>query len=398
MSRDRAQELLEKLLNDRLSDGEADELSAWVNTLGDRHDCEARLEALWNDFHPEDAMDADRADQILDKIFSRSVGVPQNTHRKTRLFSWKAAAAIAVILAGSLLLVLGPGRKAGDRHTPGLSETLIRPGGKRAFLHIAGKTTIALDSLATGTALPSGAALAVKTSSGLISYESGKRPAVAGEVSQNTVSTPRGGEYEVQLTDGTRVWLNAASSVSFPAVFSGDERKITVTGEVYLEVAQKANRPFIVSIATPEGKDLGTVQVLGTHFNINAYQDEDAVRTTLLEGSVRVLHEGDSKLLRPDDQAEITGQRAITVHQDVDVTEAVAWKNGYFDFQETDIASVMRQVSRWYDVDIVYQDTTPAHFLGTISRKVALSEVLKMLELTGVVHFDVSGKTITVVP
>lgn len=203
-----------------------------------------------------------------------------------------------------------------------------------------------------------------------------------------TAATPKGGTYQVILSDGTHVWLNADSKLSFPSQFTGDNRKVTLLGEAYFEVAKNKAKPFVVSYGSAE------VEVLGTHFNITAYRDETASKVTLLEGAVKVSRGVEKVVLKPGQQAEISEQRnaAIAVNSNIDTEQVVAWKNGYFMFANEPVESIMRKVSRWYDVTIVYQDNLHDKALwGTVSRFKNVSEVLKRLELTGVVRFKMDN-------
>jgi ferric-dicitrate binding protein FerR (iron transport regulator) len=193
------------------------------------------------------------------------------------------------------------------------------------------------------------------------------------------------------LADGTQVWLNAASSIRFPVVFTGAERKVEITGEVYFEVSKNAAIPFKVKTAASE------VVVLGTHFNVNAYDDEAAVKTTLLEGSVKIIAAGQPiKYLQPGQQSAINKQGTITVLNNADIEEALAWKNGRFQFNSADLKSILRQISRWYDVDVVYKGNVNLHFTGQLTRNDNVSKVFEELVLTGEVHFKIEGKKIIV--
>lgn len=215
--------------------------------------------------------------------------------------------------------------------------------------------------------------------------------ATANQVTYNTVSTPKAGEYEITLPDGTKIWLNSVSSITFPTAFTGNERRVSITGEVYFEVAKNKNKPFIVET---RGQN---VTVLGTHFNINAYDDENTIKTTLLEGSIKLSAHSNSKILTPGQQAEVTNNR-ITIINNSDTEAAVAWKNGYFVFDNTDLPTLMRQLSRWYDVNTVYNGNAGNHeFVGQIKRSVKLSSVLKILEASGV-HFKIEGENLYIQP
>jgi ferric-dicitrate binding protein FerR (iron transport regulator) len=214
------------------------------------------------------------------------------------------------------------------------------------------------------------------------------------EMKYNTVSTPRGGQYKLVLGDGTRVWLNAESSLKFPAGFSLNQREVELRGEAYFEVAKNPARPFKVTVLTPSG-DGGTVEVLGTHFNINSYGDEPVVKTTLLEGSVRVTKAGHTVVIRPGEQAQ-AGATIRVVHTDTD--QEVGWKEGEFVFRNATIQQVAAQLTRWYDVEVEYRGSVTDHFNATIDRKESLQSLLKLLEGTKRVHFTLAGKKLIIGP
>jgi len=261
-----------------------------------------------------------------------------------------------------------------------------------------------------GTLARQGQVKVIKLSDGQLAYTGQDQ-----EVYYNTLSNPRGSRViTLTLPDGTKVWINAASSLRYPTVFTGGERKVEVNGEAYFEVFKNASQPFKVNIT---GKE--TVEVLGTSFNVNAYSDEPEISTTLLEGSVRVravvsdsvvgVNTNNDKLslvLKPGQQARLlvgekrdNDQDQLKIKNNVDVEEVLAWKNGRFAFGGVDIQEVMREVSRWYDVQVEYQGTpTTQHFRGGISRSADASQVFKMLETTGLVHFSIQNKKIIVMP
>ncbi|HEX8020150.1 FecR family protein [Mucilaginibacter sp.] len=265
----------------------------------------------------------------------------------------------------------------------------IVPGTNKATLTLANGTTISLDDANNGQIAKQAGVKITKTANGQIVYQAeatGQEQAV-----QNTVTTPKGGQYKIILPDGTTVWLNAASSITYPTVFKGADREVTLNGEGYFEVAKNKAMPFRVKSA------LQTVEVLGTHFNINTYADEAQVKTTLLEGSVKVISATNSTLIIPGEQAVIDreGNGAISKQQ-VNLDKEVAWKNGVFSFADEDIREVMRQVSRWYDIDVVYEGDMPHEkFFGEISRSSNLVDVFRILELNNM-KFAVEGKTVKV--
>jgi ferric-dicitrate binding protein FerR (iron transport regulator) len=219
-----------------------------------------------------------------------------------------------------------------------------------------------------------------KVEQGLVTY-SGK--GLFAENQFNTITAPTGGKYSVVLPDGSRAWLNAESSIRFPTVFAKNERKVSIAGEVYFEITPDKQKPFLVDV-----RGLQSIKVLGTHFNVNAYGDEAAVTTTLLEGSVVVsAADKNNKTVRliPGDQASLSGKGTIQVEKDVNTEGVIAWKNGFFQFEKANIKTVMRQLSRWYNVDVTYEGVASERtFSGKINRSVNASEVLEILQFTGV--------------
>lgn len=313
--------------------------------------------------------------------------------RKWKLWRY-AAAAIILLSAGAYFLFNQQEKQADDAITARLGiEYDIAPGGNKAILRLADGRTIVLDSAANGSLAVQGNATIVKLPDGKIAYTTDG--AAISEVQYNTMSTPRGGQYRLALPDGTQVWLNAASSITFPTAFAGKERKVTVQGEVYMEVAKKEQQPFIVDV---DGKI--AVEVLGTHFNINSYADEASIKTTLIEGKVAIKANGKTTLLQPGQQAAaIGGDVSVTSLKQMEITKAIAWKDGRFNFQDANLQEIMRQLARWYDVEVLYEKGVPdLEFFGEIERSLPLSEVLKGLKMSGV-HFRLEeGKRLVVLP
>lgn len=265
----------------------------------------------------------------------------------------------------------------------------IAPGGNKATLILADGSKLVLDEVKNGRVAKQGESLVEKKHSGLLSYLTNNEGAETAPVTYNTITTPRGGQYNVILADGTEVWLNAASSLKFPTSFTGKEREVELTGEAYFEVAKNKAMPFHVTAAGQ------TVEVLGTHFNVNAYTDENGIKTTLLEGSVKVSKAGLQVVIKPGQQA-LFNNSAVNVTDGVDIDEVMAWKNGKFYFNNADIQTVMRQVSRWYNVDIEYAGKIPEdHFTGKFSKNMTAANALKVLEFTGV-NFKIEGRKIIV--
>ena len=264
-------------------------------------------------------------------------------------------------------------------------EHEIVPGKNGATLTLANGKKIGLTNASNGKLAEEAGVLISKTADGQLVYEI-KENQNSNKI--NTLSTSNGETYQVRLPDGTAVWLNAASSIKYPIAFSGNERRVEISGEVYFEVKHDASKPFRVVA------DEQTVEVLGTHFNINAYTDEKAIKTTLLEGSVRVVANGNSAILKVG-QASAVNENKISIGSADDA--AVAWKDGYFEFSDTDIQTVMRQISRWYNVDVIYTGTMPQEtFTTRISRHKNISQVLNIIRASKSVNVEIQGRRIMV--
>lgn len=267
----------------------------------------------------------------------------------------------------------------------------LAPGGNKATLTLADGKKITLDDKANGTILSQAGIQITKKADGKLVY---KLDEVKGKANQlnlfNTIETPRGGQYEITMPDGTKVWLNAMSSLKYPLVFDKNERKVLLKGEAYFEVAKQKDAPFKVVT------DLQEIRVLGTHFNVNAYDNENSTRTTLLEGAVKVWVKGSLTTLKPGQQAVLKADHVDVLEVDTEI--AVAWKNGTFNFNRESLESIMRQVSRWYDVDIIYQDEASRKLVlsGSVSRFENARELLQVLSLTKLVQFRIEGRRIIV--
>ena len=270
----------------------------------------------------------------------------------------------------------------------------IFPGGNKATLTLADHTTINLDDAKNGVLGQQGNTELIKQKDGQLTYRTAEARSSAA-IAYNLLTTPRGGQYQLTLPDGSKVWLNAASTLKYPTSFTGKDRIVELQGEAYFEIARNPAMPFKVAVSPQKGQTPAEVVVLGTHFNIKAYGDEPLIHATLLEGSVRVQKGGANVLLQPGQQADWNSTSDPKTSA-ADVEEAVAWKNGLFKFNEATIQDVMRQLSRWYDVEVVYTNGIPGDlFRGEIYRNVNVSKVLKVLEASGV-HFTVEGNKILV--
>jgi transmembrane sensor len=305
---------------------------------------------------------------------------------------WLRYAAAIIIIAG-LAVYFWKNEPKKEAHTAVVSKqvrTDVEPGRDGAILTLADGRQLVLDSLGNGIIATQNGAKVV-LNNGALSYD--QNGDAAASIIYNTMHTPKGRQFQLVLPDGTKVWLNAASSITYPTVFTGNERRIEIKGEAYLEVMKNAQMPFIVTI--PRG---GEVKVLGTHFNINAYDDEDAIRTTLLEGSVSVKSAAESFVfLKPGEQAVMSRVNSpLTIHHSPNLEQVMAWKNGLFNFNGYDIKAVMREIGRWYDLDIVYEaEPEPEEVMGELQRNLSLSQVMKILQKIHV-KYRIEGRQLIV--
>jgi ferric-dicitrate binding protein FerR (iron transport regulator) len=326
--------------------------------------------------------------------------IRQRTGGRVLLTRWTVAASILLLIGSAVWWqVLRPARSplvaTVDPRRP---DTVIVPGSNKAILTLANGEQVILDSAKNGLLARQGATEVVKKGDGALSYAGvanahERGAATEAVVLYNTITTPRGGQYTVTLPDGSKVWLNAASSIRFPTAFTGTSRNVEVRGEAYFEVAHDKARPFRVAV----NKKMD-VEVLGTVFNIMAYEEEGTIKTTLINGSVRVVKNKDEKILHPGQQAQLRPDGLLYTLNNADIQTTIAWKNGRTVFAGEDIQTIMRQVSRWYDVDVEYAGPISSRkFTGGIARDSDISVVLKILELNQV-HFAVEGKKIVLMP
>ncbi len=335
-------------------------------------------------------------DEILSNI-KQSIKKPP---RVIPIFSkWRKIAAAASILlfisTSSYFLFFN---KANNQLATSTNQQLLEnlpPGRNAAVLTLGNGSQILLDST-LGTLNTQGAVTIINTS-GLLTYES-KSGNKNIEITYHSIATARGNQYQLILADGTKVWLNSASTLRFPIAFTGATRQVELTGEGYFEVAKNPAMPFHVTLAQTQGGKMD-VQVLGTHFNINSYKDEPATKTTLLEGSVKITLEqaqgNKTHLLKPGEQSR-ANEADFSIAKSVDIENVMAWQKGLFEFSNTDLPTILRQISRWYDVDIVFEGKpTSRKFGGGISRNLPLAEVLHILEGNDV-KFKLEGKVLKV--
>ena len=307
-----------------------------------------------------------------------------------RWLKYTAAATIALLVTFTFLHFFNRTNTKPLQPIAAVTQPDIAPGGNKAILTLSNGTSISLDSLRKGFVSIQGSTKIIQPENGLLTYD--RSGIKSSEVLFNTLTTPRGGQYQVVLPDGTKVWLNDASSIYFPGEFTGKVRQVRITGEVYFEVAENAKMPFEVLV-----NDIA-VQVLGTHFNVMAYKDEPVARVTLLQGAVKVKEGSKTILLKPGQQAQVSGDGGPIHVESVDPQGIIAWKNNQFWFNDDSIQTVMRQLSRWYDVEVIIKGDIPQHFDGNISRNISISQVLEALQATRHLQYEIQDRTIIVSP
>jgi transmembrane sensor len=417
--------LVSGFIDKKLSVEQVKELFEFIKQHPEKYDSIMNLPEIREKLNEKgDNINLDVSDVISKRIWerlsatvdSRSEKIATPVHRIHLLRrSWFRYAAAAVLLIGvaTIAIVVSSDRQSQKSDQSLASgnkqlQTDALPGKNGAILTLADGSKLLLDSLGNGVVTTQGKTTVLIRNGQLVYNASAKQ----NEVLYNTMTTPKGRQYQLVLPDGSQVWLNAASSITYPTVFAGKDRTVTITGEAYFEVAKDKSKPFHVKVNEIE------VEVLGTHFNINSYADEAGIKTTLLEGSVKVIsgattavaassdrqHKSSgtddfrqSIVIKPGQQA-IANSQQLSVVNDADIDQVMAWKNGMFNFSKVSLQEVMRQISRWYDVEIEYQGTIqPKKFGGEIQRDLNLSEVLDGLKETGI-HFRIEGKKLIVLP
>jgi transmembrane sensor len=350
-----------------------------------------------------DGMSASEKLQAKDKMLHNinkqiyQEAIPTKQKHKNILSIVSLAAAIAVIILTTGLLYY---LQRDQHHTPQKIAQLIEPGGNKAFLTLADGSRISLNDANNGKIAKEAGVTISKTSDGKLIYTT--HSITGNEVNtvnnHNTIETPSGGQYQIQLPDGTSVWLNAASSLKYPVSFSAKtERHVYLTGEAYFEVAKDKARPFVVTATSTSGDQKQQfVEVLGTHFDINAYNDDNTIKTTLLEGSILIKLPSETIKLKPGEQSINTGNDLKVAH--VNTEYAVAWKDGYFRFNDKTLEMAMKEICRWYNVNVTFKNASlkDEPLAGTISKYSSIAQVLKKMELAGAFRFTVKAREITI--
>lgn len=395
MKQERLAYLVNQLMAEQASDSEHQELLELIADPANEIDAKRELLGAYQGAENLQDLVPEKSTQILEAIFQSDQHL-EKPQSKSTFFPFKTWAAAAILLlalsAGIYFLKQSESRE--NQHAV-LFKQDIHPGKNQATLTLANGSIISLTDANQGKIANETGLVITKGAEGQLVYRSvdqGKAKASG----YNTIITPYGGKYEIMLQDGTHVVLNSGSKITYPLVFDEERRVVTLTGEAYFEVAKDKNRAFIVNTPAVNGVLAQEVQVLGTHFNISAYEDERSYVTTLLEGSVKVSagNTGEEKLLKPGQQSILRQSINVT---DANVDASVAWKNDVFYFTDVPIQDMMRKLARWYNIAVVYRGEMPSiGFWAQISRNKNLSEVLELIAKTSRVQFQIEGRTVIV--
>ena len=377
-----AEELLQKYEEGDCTSSENELIDSWYRQLIETGECQLGD-------HEKELIEKMLEVRIMKRINENPKKIKSSVSILQR-YSWWAAASIILVLGAFSYFYFNKTTKQTEIVND-LSADIKVSQSNRAMITLANGQKIFLDSVDNGVLVVLGNVKLVKLANGEIAYQPNKDE-VSGRMEYNILSNPRGSKIiNITLSDGSKVWLNAGSALTYPVAFNGNDRKVSINGEGYFEVEHDASKPFIVKHGSMK------IQVLGTHFNVNAFEDDGQNLTvTLLEGSVKINNGQASGLLKPGQQAKV--DEGIEILNSVDLDAAIAWKNGYFQFDHASLQNVLKQVSRCYDVNVVYKgNNRPREFVGEIQRDLSLSEVLKILERNKV-HFRIEGRELIVLP
>lgn len=388
-------DLFERLLASDLSPADSEKI---INWLSSREEDPLAAELILQQLAVTDTVTDEATTRALENRLSlilqtidTAAPVKQIPFYKKTI--WRAAAVFIVLVGmGFYLFNATQQTTAPDKPLAAVtSNAEIKPGAEGALLTLSDGSVLVLDSLGNGLVTMQNGTQVILKNGQLVYDPNNTDPATIG---YNTMTTPKGRQFQLVLPDGSKVWLNAASSIHYPTLFTGDERLVEITGEAYFEVAHNAAKPFKVKV-----NNATTIEVLGTHFNVNAYSNEETINTTLLEGAVRVSGTNGKTVLVPGQQARTSGDGSSKVVNAVNTGKVIAWKNGVFDFEDASLEEVMRQLERWYDIEVVYEKNIPKlEFFGKMGKDLSLDIVLRGLEKSNV-HFRVeANRKLVVLP
>lgn len=403
MNQNKLEELLILFVEGKISRAEYDQLFEHIRSSSEDETINMAIDHVFRNVRGYGSLSTEVKESVFqniitDKRFDQDQNAQSEKHTCNTFSTWyQIGIAASILLLITIGLYFYSGRSmvqniARESSLP--DQNAIAPGGDKAILTLSDGSQIILDNAKNGILANQAGVSIQKTSDGELLYAFsssgiGRSAVLPEDVIYNKIETPVGGKYQVNLPDGSKVWLNSASSLRFPALFNGKTREVELNGEAFFDVAKNREKPFKVIT-----KDQ-IVEVLGTQFNINSYSDEEDIKTTLIEGSVKIIYKDKVVLLSPGQQFQPRESKVKVV--DADTEEVIAWKNGYFLFKNEDIQSIMRKISRWYNVEVSYSGAIPdVGFGGNISRSKDISEVLNVLQLTNAVHFKVEGRRITV--
>ncbi|MBB6127908.1 FecR family protein [Mucilaginibacter lappiensis] len=401
MNKDKLERLLQQYFNNTITDTDCIELLDYLRN-NDPDEIAKVIDERLLTLEEGPEFNRFQAKKVLERIKSDSRFIHQTVEPKDAKSvnkwyrSWIRVAAILIFFSAvGFYFLFNRYHKVADQKDLAVTKSSqILPGSAKATLTLANGKVILLDSAADGMLTKSGHTVVNKAHNEGLVYNTladNHQPATNTDTVYNTLTTPRGGEYKVKLPDGTNVWLNSSSSLSYPVEFAGNERHVKLTGEAYFEVAKNKDKPFYVCVNN------ACVKVLGTHFNIAAYTDDAELTTTLLEGSVLITKNSKQRLLKPGQQAIVKNNADLINISDARINQVMAWKNGYFVFNDDNINTIMKKLSRWYDVDVEYQGSFEnQRFGGTFYRSKGITKLLNNLEKIGKVHFKITGRRIIV--
>jgi len=392
--------LLEKYLSHQLREEERTRFLFLLHQHENQSLLEDLIESVLNQGHDQEPL-ASNKQQIFEAVIKEAeIRTPSaqaeiidsfTRHQNRPRWILYVAAAVLFLSAGTWLLT-NQGLKIHQEMAKNKAVGML-PVGNGALLTLADGSEVVLNDAKKGLLKSEKGLRILKSNKEEITYSNTGSAGAADITRYNTITTLKGGQYHITLPDKTNVWLNAASSLKFPLSFSAKNRTVILSGEGYFEVSRDTNRPFIVKVNDMQ------VNVLGTHFNVMAYNDEGTVETTLVKGSVQLSNHGEHVVLKPGQQGRLSQQSEKFTISRPRIDQIMAWKNGEFRFENTEIGTIMRQLSRWYDLSVVYKgDISEVKLSGVLSRKEEVSQLLEILEATHKVHFDIKGNKITVLP
>lgn len=386
--------LYRQYILNRSSAEELQELEALLTNLANEDAISGLLDTTWDDLDTLNAKDISQ--EQADLIYNSIIKSKPQQKRTYKLWAIRIAASILLCMSIGLIIYRSYTPQSQQKTVINTTKPKVQdflPGKNKAVLTLSNGNEVILDDTQSGKIANQGGVVISKLNDGQIAYSS----AHAGQKSTssadqlNTLTIPKGGQYQLTLPDGTLVYLNSASSLTYPTKFAGKDRKVILSGEAYFEVAKNPKMPFIVNVNNTQ-----QIQVLGTHFNVEAYTDERVINTTLLEGSVKILYKNKQAILKPG-QVAINSMGTDLDIKLADIDEAMAWKNGLFIFNNENITTVMKKISRWYDVEVVFKGNMEnVNFLGNYSRTKSLASLLKNIELMENVNISIEGRRITV--